>query len=434
VPFANGHPAVVILVVEDETLIRCYIADILRAAGYRVLESASGEEAIAMCASEMPGSSQDRIAAKVASGAACAASGPMRFSSLPRGERFIETYLVRNYSVFDARQKSSEASRQKWILPPKGPPMFTAERYRAKVLEHAKLAGTASDRDESRDRERFERGCIEFAGTEQRAAETSDQTARAKDHVAGPSKAGGRSTMRRRTNGLRKPEIIVAGVFANKILSTIDKRFAVRVVGDGFIDFDTVDFANVRLAIIFGYGHKIAERHLDKADFINIHGSLLPFGRGPHPHIWGWINGEPHGVTIHKMSSEIDKGPIIVQRKVELEPWENSINSTMYALVDAATELFQQNWNDLSEGSFALESTDPLSGSSHRLKDTQPIRDVVDRFDDAPIPIFLREVGARMAVSLARQPGRGPNRTFDVGAALPAPRTGGPLVKSSLGT
>jgi CheY-like chemotaxis protein len=41
-------------VVEDETLIRCYIADILRAAGYRVLESASGEEAIAMCASEMP--------------------------------------------------------------------------------------------------------------------------------------------------------------------------------------------------------------------------------------------------------------------------------------------------------------------------------------------------------------------------------------------
>jgi len=190
----------------------------------------------------------------------------------------------------------------------------------------------------------------------------------------------------------------------------------------------------VHLAIIFGYGHKIAERHLDKADFINIHGSLLPFGRGPHPHIWAWINGEPHGVTIHKMSSEIDKGPIVAQRKVELEPWENSINSTMYALVDAATELFRENWNDLAEGSFALKSTDPLSGSSHRLKDTQPIRDVVDRFADAPVPIFLQEVSARMAVSLAQQPGPGPSRTFDVGAAPPARRTDGPLLKSSLGT
>jgi hypothetical protein len=81
-----------------------------------------------------------------------------------------------------------------------------------------------------------------------------------------------------------------------------------------------------------------------------------------------------------------------------------------------------------------LKSTDPLSGSSHRLKDTQPIRDVVDHFADAPIPIFLQEVSARKAVSLARQPGRDPSRTFDVGAALPARRTDGPLLKSSLGT
>ena len=54
VPVTNGHPAaVVVLVVEDEALIRCYIADILRLAGYRVVESASGEEAIAMCTSEV---------------------------------------------------------------------------------------------------------------------------------------------------------------------------------------------------------------------------------------------------------------------------------------------------------------------------------------------------------------------------------------------
>ena len=312
--------------------------------------------------------------------------------------------------------------------------MFTAERYRGNPGEDSKLARAASGPDELRDRARFEPRSAEFAGTAQGVTEISDRATRAKDHIAGASRPGGKSTMSRRTNGLHKPEVIVAGVFANRILSTVEQRFAVPVVGDGFIDFDNVDFANVRIVVIFGYGHKIAERHLNKADFFNIHGSLLPFGRGPHPHIWGWINGEPHGVTIHKMSAEIDKGPIIAQREVELEPWENSINSTMYALVDAATELFRDNWDDLADGAFTLKSTDLESGSSHRLKDTQPIRDIVNRFADAPVPIFLQEVSARMAVSLSQQPGRCAARTFDVGAALPAAGIDGPLLKSSLRT
>ena len=127
--------------------------------------------------------------------------------------------------------------------------------------------------------------------------------------------------MSRRADGLHKPVVILSGVFANRLLSAVEQRFAVRLVGDEFIDFDNVDFTNVSLAIVFGCGHRIAERHLNKATFINLHGSLLPLGRGPHPHISNWINGEPHGVTIHKMSAEIDRGPVIVQRKVELEPW-----------------------------------------------------------------------------------------------------------------
>ena len=310
--------------------------------------------------------------------------------------------------------------------------MFTAERSRAKASEYSKLAGTANGPAGLRDCDRFEGGSAELADNAQRVIETSDHTMRAKDRAAGPSKAVGKSTLPRRTNGPHKPEVILAGVFATRILSVMEQRFAVRVVGDELTDLDNVDFTNVSLAIIFGYGHKIPEHLLNKTTFINIHGSLLPLGRGPHPHIWNWIDGEPHGVTIHKMSAEIDKGPVIVQRKVELEPWESSINSTMYALVDAATELFHDNWNDLAEGSFALKSMDPRSGSSHRLKDTQPIRDVVDRFADAPIPIFLQEVSARMAVLSSLQAGRSPGHNRNVRGALPAPGTDGPLLKSSL--
>jgi hypothetical protein len=205
-----------------------------------------------------------------------------------------------------------------------------------------------------------------------------------------------RSTMPERTAGLRKPQVLLAGAFAGRLLPTIRQRFAVQTFGNEFIDLSKIDFTNVSLAVFFGYGYRIAEQHLNKTIFINLHGSLLPLGRGPQPHIWNWIDGDPHGVTIHKMSAEIDKGPIMVQRKVELEPCEHSINSTMYALVDAATELFRENWIAISEGTFSLKETDAL-GSSHSLKDTRQIQDLVKRLADAPVSIFLQEVRTRMS-------------------------------------
>jgi CheY-like chemotaxis protein len=49
---ANGACAAVVLVVEDEALIRCDVTEHLREAGYSVVETGSGEEAIAMCRSD----------------------------------------------------------------------------------------------------------------------------------------------------------------------------------------------------------------------------------------------------------------------------------------------------------------------------------------------------------------------------------------------
>jgi CheY-like chemotaxis protein len=51
ISFANGAKAPVVLVVEDEPLLRYEVADALRAAGYSVVECRSGEEAIALCRS-----------------------------------------------------------------------------------------------------------------------------------------------------------------------------------------------------------------------------------------------------------------------------------------------------------------------------------------------------------------------------------------------
>ena len=50
---ANGARALAVLVVEDDFFVRCDVAGCLREAGYTVIETESGEAAIALCKSEM---------------------------------------------------------------------------------------------------------------------------------------------------------------------------------------------------------------------------------------------------------------------------------------------------------------------------------------------------------------------------------------------
>ncbi len=50
--------------------------------------------------------------------------------------------------------------------------------------------------------------------------------------------------------------------------------------------------------------------------FLNLHPSLLPRHRGPAPWFWVLRSGEAHtGVTVHRMSDELDAGPILAQER-----------------------------------------------------------------------------------------------------------------------
>ncbi|HVC83004.1 MAG TPA: formyltransferase family protein [Chloroflexota bacterium] len=52
---------------------------------------------------------------------------------------------------------------------------------------------------------------------------------------------------------------------------------------------------------------------------VNLHPSLLPAYRGPEPLFWLFHDGlERAGVTVHRMSSQIDRGPIVAQEAVSL--------------------------------------------------------------------------------------------------------------------
>lgn len=62
---------------------------------------------------------------------------------------------------------------------------------------------------------------------------------------------------------------------------------------------------------------------------INIHGALLPKYRGKLPSFWVLANGETKtGVTVHYMNQQLDDGPIIIQKEVEINE-----NDTLHSLI-----------------------------------------------------------------------------------------------------
>lgn len=62
---------------------------------------------------------------------------------------------------------------------------------------------------------------------------------------------------------------------------------------------------------------------------VNLHGAPLPRYRGLLPSFWVLANGEEEtAVTVHVMNEKLDDGPIVVQKRVPIEP-----DDTLHSLV-----------------------------------------------------------------------------------------------------
>ena len=76
------------------------------------------------------------------------------------------------------------------------------------------------------------------------------------------------------------------------------------------------------LVVCAGYYYKIPVP--EGMRIVNIHPSYLPSGRGAWPMAVTILRGlTESGVTIHKMTNELDAGDILLQRKIIVEPDEN---------------------------------------------------------------------------------------------------------------
>ncbi|MDR0954623.1 MAG: methionyl-tRNA formyltransferase [Rikenellaceae bacterium] len=118
---------------------------------------------------------------------------------------------------------------------------------------------------------------------------------------------------------------------------------------------------------------------LPRLGTFNLHASLLPQYRGAAPINWAIINGEATtGVTTFLLNAEIDKGAILGQRPVAIDPEENA-GSLHDRLMVAGTELVLESVQKIAAGEVSpieqaqLESG-PLREAPKIFKDDCRIR------------------------------------------------------------
>jgi methionyl-tRNA formyltransferase len=76
---------------------------------------------------------------------------------------------------------------------------------------------------------------------------------------------------------------------------------------------------------------------------LNLHPSLLPFGRGKDPNFWALVENTPFGVSIHHVTAEIDAGEIAFQREIAYT-WEDTGKTLYEKAVENIVDLFCTNY------------------------------------------------------------------------------------------
>ncbi len=118
--------------------------------------------------------------------------------------------------------------------------------------------------------------------------------------------------------------------------------------------FEIINEFKPDIFLVVAYGQILPERILSIPKFgpINVHFSLLPKYRGATPVNSSLLNGDSlTGTTIMLMDKGLDTGNIIYQKKIEVDPSDNSC-SLFKKLINLSLDIIGENWNEIETGSF----------------------------------------------------------------------------------
>lgn len=116
--------------------------------------------------------------------------------------------------------------------------------------------------------------------------------------------------------------------------------------------FDEIEKNIGDLGVVVSFGKIIPERVLNlfPKGIINVHPSLLPKYRGPNPIRWQILNNEKKsGITIIKLTNDVDAGPILIQKEILIEDGDNYTNLTK-KLIEVGKEVLIQAIEIIKKG------------------------------------------------------------------------------------
>lgn len=133
------------------------------------------------------------------------------------------------------------------------------------------------------------------------------------------------------------------------------------------------------VGVLVAYGLIIPKSIIDifPHGIINIHPSLLPIGRGPAPIEETILNGSKQtGVTIMRLSDEMDKGPVIAQESISLSRKETK-QELADTLLDLGNKLLINCLDDIfSSNTIKLvPQTEDGATYTHKIKKSDGIID-----------------------------------------------------------
>lgn len=196
-------------------------------------------------------------------------------------------------------------------------------------------------------------------------------------------------------------KVLVLSPYADYLEPTIVKNGDDCIVRGEYCE--TSDWPlNVAWVVSFGYRKIIPERIIKKFDgrIVNIHCSALPFNRGAKPNFWSWFDDTPAGVTIHTVTPELDKGPILAQRRMFEDDFRlpgATLWTTYHDLHIAAAGLFASRWGAIKNGDdnriFGAAIRSDEKGSYHKEGDEAPFFRCLSRGWNSPI-YEVKQLGA----------------------------------------
>lgn len=166
------------------------------------------------------------------------------------------------------------------------------------------------------------------------------------------------------------------------------------------------------LALVFAYGALIPQEVLDapRCGILNIHPSLLPEYRGPSPITTAILEDARHtGVTLMKLVSQMDAGPIIAQSPVDIAQWEKYyVHEQDLAAIGA--RLFRDYAYDYTSGRlFGEEQNHERATYCPKYhKEDMEIKSADEPYTQYrtycafPKPFFINTQGKRFVVTRAR--------------------------------